>query len=136
MAFRGTRSDRARKEAVLEDWYRGQVKNTAPPLISKWEPIIGAKVDRFFVQRMKTKWGSCNARARSIRLNTELAKKSPEYLEYVVVHEMVHLLVRRHSDRFSALMNRCLPNWRLLRQGLNDTPLTHSEWLSRPSEIN
>ena len=89
---------------------------------------MGVKVGRFFVQRMKTKWGSCNPLARSIRLNTDLAKKPPEYLEYIVVHEMAHLIVRHHNDRFGSLMDKCLPNWKLLRQGLNSAPLAHADW--------
>jgi hypothetical protein len=89
---------------------------------------MGVKVERFFVQRMKTKWGSCNAEGRSIRLNTDLAKKPRECLEYIVVHEMAHLLERRHDDRFGAIMDRCLPNWKHLRQVLNSTPLPHADW--------
>ena len=89
---------------------------------------MGVKVDRFFVQRMKTKWGSCNPASKSIRLNTDLAKKPPECLEYIVVHEMAHLLVRHHNDRFRGLMDTCLPNWKLLRQRLNDAPLAHTDW--------
>jgi len=117
------------KRAVVEDWYREQVKKTVPPLIARWEPVLGVKLERFFVQRMKTKWGSCNAETRSIRLNTDLARKPPECLEYIVVHEMAHLMVRRHDDRFTGLMDRCLPSWRLLRQTLNSAPLSHADWL-------
>ena len=97
-------------------------------LIGKWEPLMGVKVGRIFVQKMKTKWGSCNARSKSIRLNTELAKKPPECLEYIFVHEMVHLIVRRHDDVFSSLMDQYLPNWRLTRQRLNAEPLAHTHW--------
>jgi predicted metal-dependent hydrolase len=89
---------------------------------------MGVKVERFFVQRMKTKWGSCTADTLSIRLNTDLSKKPPECLEYIVVHEMAHLLVRHHNDQFSNLMDRYLPNWKLLRQTLNATPLAHANW--------
>jgi predicted metal-dependent hydrolase len=97
-------------------------------LIAKWEPLFGVKVNRLFVQKMKTKWGSCNAVSRNIRLNTELAKKPPECLEYVLVHKMVHLIVRRHDDRFTSLMDRYLPNWRFVRQALNAAPLAHANW--------
>ena len=90
------------KQAVVEEWYREQIKQAVPSFISKWEPLIGVKVERFFVQKMKTKWGSCNPKARSIRLNTDLAKKPLECLEYIVVHEMVHLLEPTHSSRFVA----------------------------------
>ena len=89
---------------------------------------MGVKLERFFVQQMKTKWGSCNPGKRSIRLNTDLAKKPPECLEYIVVHEMAHLLLRHHNDRFGNLMNECLPNWKMLRRILNDGPLAHVEW--------
>ena len=99
---RGTRENKG--QAIVDEWYRAQVKRVVPSLIAKWGPLIGVKVERFFVQKMKTKWGSCNSRSKSIRLNTELAKKPPECLEYIVVHEMVHLLVRRHDDRFTSLM--------------------------------
>jgi predicted metal-dependent hydrolase len=98
-------------------------------LIAKWERILGVKVERFFVQRMKTKWGSCNPNAGNIRLNVELARKSPECLEYILVHEMAHLLVRHHDDRFTGLLDRYLPNWRLTRQALNAAPLAHADWL-------
>jgi hypothetical protein len=99
-----------------------------PPLIAKWEPVLGVKVERFFVQRMKTKWGSCMPETNSIRLNTDLARKPRECLEYIIVHEMAHLLVRHHSDRFRSLMDQCLPSWRLSRQILNDAPLSHANW--------
>jgi hypothetical protein len=116
------------REALVARWYREQIKVVVPGLVAKWEPIMGVKVERFFVRKMKTKWGSCNPRNRTIRLNTDLAKKRPEYLEYVVVHEMAHLRVRRHNDEFRSLMDLCLPNWQVLRQGLNEAPLGHSEW--------
>jgi len=93
------------------------------------EPVIGVNVEKFFVQKMKTKWGSCNAASKSIRLNTNLAKKPPGCLEYIVVHEMVHLVVRHHNDQFSSLMNTCLPEWKLLRQMLNSAPLAHTDWV-------
>jgi predicted metal-dependent hydrolase len=91
-------ADDARKRAVVEDWYRAEIKKVAAPLIAKWEPVLGVKVDRLFVQRMKTRWGSCNTTTRSIRLNTDLAKKPLDCLEYIVVHEMAHLIVRRHDE--------------------------------------
>ena len=100
-----------------------------PWLIAKWEPVMGVKVEKFFVQKMKTKWGSCNAASKSIRLNTDLAKKPPQCLEYIVVHEMAHLVVRHHNDQFSSLMNTCLPEWKPLRQMLNSAPLAHTDWV-------
>ena len=99
-----------------------------PELIAKWEPLIGVRVERFFIQRMKTRWGSCNHRAGTIRLNTELAKKPRECLEYIVVHELVHLLERHHTDRFIALMDEYLPQWRQLRKLLDTAPLGHESW--------
>jgi predicted metal-dependent hydrolase len=122
----GTCEDK--KQTIIDEWLRVQLKQAAPPIIRKLEPLMGVKVERLFVQRMKTKWGSCNAQAASIRLNTELAKKPPECLEYVVVHEMAHLLVRRHDDRFADLMDRYLPGWRQSRQTLNAAPLAHADW--------
>ncbi len=89
---------------------------------------MGVKVERFFVQRMKTKWGSCNPRTHSIRLNTELAKKPPECLEYIVVHEMVHLLEPTHNARFVALMDRFMPKWQFHRDQLNRLPVRHENW--------
>jgi predicted metal-dependent hydrolase len=116
------------KEAVLEDWYRHQLKEAVPPLITKWERLIGVKVDRLFVQRMKTKWGSCNPASNSIRLNTELAKKPPECLEYLVVHEMLHLIEPTHNTRFIALINRFMPKWQFCREVLNRLPVRHESW--------
>ena len=117
-----------KKQAIVDEWYRDRVKKAVPSLIAKWEPLMGVKVERFFVQKMKTKWGSCNAGPKSIRLNTELAKKPPECLEYIVVHEMAHLIVHRHDDRFTSIMDRYLPNWKLVRQALNAAPLAHTDW--------
>jgi hypothetical protein len=112
-------TDERRRQALMECWYRGQVKEALPPLIEKWQSLMGVSVNRFFVQRMKTRWGSCNPVAGNIRLNTELAQKAPECLEYVVVHEMLHLLEPTHNARFKALMDSFLPNWRLLKNQLN-----------------
>lgn len=119
---------KARKHAIVEEWYREQIKKALPPLLVKWEPLLGVKVKRFFVQRMKTKWGSCNHRAGSIRLNTELAKKPSECLEYIVVHEMIHLLEPTHSERFFALLDQFMPNWQHHRAELNRAPLGHVLW--------
>ena len=121
-------SDDVKMEAVLDAWYRQQLKEAVPPLIAKWKPLMGVKVERFFVQRMKTKWGSCNHKARTIRLNTELAKKPPECLEYIVVHELVHLLEPTHNARFVALMDRFMPKWQFHRQVLNRLPVRRETW--------
>jgi predicted metal-dependent hydrolase len=117
-----------KKRAIVEEWYREQLKRAVPPLIAKWEPRLGVKVARVFVQRMKTKWGSCNSRSRNIRLNNDLAKKPRECLEYIVVHEMAHLLEPRHNDRFTALLDKYQSQWKQVRQTLNSSPLRHESW--------
>jgi predicted metal-dependent hydrolase len=117
-----------KKQAILDDWYRKQVRKDAPALVAKWERLMGVKVQRLFVQRMKTKWGSCNHRAATIRLNTDLAKKPKECLEYIVVHEMVHLIEPTHNARFVALMERFMPKWQLYREALNRLPVRHERW--------
>lgn len=117
-----------KKRSILEDWYRIQLKKVVPSFISKWELLMGVKVERFFIQKMKTKWGSCNPRSKSIRLNTELAKKPQEYLEYIIVHEMTHLLEPTHNHRFTALLNQFLPKWNFYREELNRSPLGYEQW--------
>jgi predicted metal-dependent hydrolase len=121
-------ADQVAKEALVARWYRDQIKAAMPQLLARWEPRIGVKVERFYVQRMKTKWGSCNHEARTIRLNTELAKKPKECLEYIVVHEMVHLLEPTHSARFAGLMDEFMPRWKFQRQVLNRLPVRREEW--------
>lgn len=118
----------AHKAALLEDWYRRQLRQAVPGLLATWEPRMGVKVERFFVQRMKTRWGTCNPTRRTIRLNTELARKPIECLEYVVVHELAHLLERSHNARFTALLDRFLPNWKQRKAELNRAPLGHMGW--------
>jgi len=117
-----------RRQAILEEWYRAQVRESAPALIARWEPLMGVKAERVFVQRMKTKWGSCNPAVGSIRLNTDLAKKPRECLEYIVVHELAHLLEPTHNARFVALMDRFLPGWAQCRALLNRLPVRHETW--------
>lgn len=121
-------TDEAKRHAIVEAWYRKQIWQAAPALIAQWETRMGVKVERFFVQRMKTRWGSCNHKAGRIRLNTELAKKPKQCLEYIVVHEMAHLLEPTHNTRFVAIMDRFLPHWKQLRDELNRAPLGHVEW--------
>jgi hypothetical protein len=118
----------AQCEEVLDAWYRQQIRDALPALLAKWEPLLGVKTSRVFVQRMKTKWGSCTPESGYIRLNTDLAKKPPECLEYIVVHELVHLLEPTHNHRFSALMDLYLPHWHHLRKQLNSLPVRHEEW--------
>lgn len=117
-----------RKQEIIEAWYREKLKEAVPMLIAQWEPLMGVKVKRFFVQKMKTKWGGCSPVAKSIRLNTDLAKKPPECLEYIVVHEMVHLLVPTHNTRFIALMDQFMPKWRFYKDKLNKLPVRHEDW--------
>lgn len=120
--------DRNGREAVLHRWYRRQLRASIPALISKWEPVLGVQVADWGIRKMKTRWGSCNIEARRIWLNLELAKKPANCLEYVVVHEMVHLLERHHGDRFRQLMSQFLPQWHLYRDELNRAPLAHEDW--------
>ncbi len=121
-------TESGKRHIILESWYREQIKAATPGLVAEWEGRMDVSVNRFYVQRMKTKWGSCNPQKRSIRLNTELARKPRECLEYLVVHEMTHLIEPTHNARFAALMDRLLPQWRTLRAGLNTAPLAHAEW--------
>jgi len=121
-------ADAKKKQAIVEAWYRQQLKQAVPPLIARWELLLGVKVERFFVQQMKTKWGNCNHMARTLRLNTELAKKPQECLEYIVVHEMTHILEPTHNARFIALMDQYLPQWRFYREQLNRLPVSHEGW--------
>lgn len=122
----GTREDKKRE--IVAQFYREQIRSVLPTFVARWASVIGVRVDRFYVQQMKTKWGSCNPRARAIRLNTELAKKPKHCLEYILVHEMVHILVRHHNDRFTALMDQFMPQWRHYREELNRWPLGHETW--------
>ena len=117
-----------KREALFEAWYRRQLREAVPPLLARWQPLLGVEAERWFVQRMKTKWGSCNHGARTIRLNTELAKKPSECLEYIVVHELVHLLEPTHNARFIALMDRFMPKWQFYREVLNRLPLRRERW--------
>lgn len=116
-------TDQDGKAAIMEEWQRQLLKEAVEPLLEKWQPILGVAVARLYVQRMKTRWGSCNPAAKSIRLNTELVKKPPEYLEYIIVHEMVHLLEPTHNQRFQEAMERFMPGWRHYRDALNQLPI-------------
>ncbi|SKC49485.1 M48 family metallopeptidase [Paraburkholderia hospita] len=113
---------------VIERWYRDQLKAIILGLLEKWQSLLGVKVAHWGIKKMKTKWGSCNVDASRIWLNLELAKKPVQCLEYVLVHEMVHLMERHHNDRFTALMDRYLPQWRMVRDELNRAPLGHEDW--------
>lgn len=121
-------SNLAKREAVMQEWHRAVLHETVPEVIRKWEAKLGVKVARYFLQRMKTKWGACNSRAGNIRLNTELVKKPKDLMEYVVVHEMLHLAEPTHNERFVALLDQHYPTWREARAELNELPLAAEAW--------
>lgn len=121
-------SSRSKREEVMHDWHRALLHEVVPALVRKWETKIGVQVSGYFLQRMKTKWGGCNHRAGNIRLNTELVKKPKDLLEYVIVHEMLHLVEPTHSERFVALLDRYYPTWREARAELNELPLAAEAW--------
>lgn len=116
-------ADKSKMRALLDEWYREQIRIAVPDLVSKYSGRLKVSIDRLFVQDMKTQWGGCNPSRNNIRLNTDLARKSPEYLEYVVLHEMAHLLEPTHNARFIALLDQNMPNWRQYRDELNRLPL-------------
>jgi predicted metal-dependent hydrolase len=116
------------REAVLLRWHRVQLKTLIRSLLEKWQPIIGVQVADWGIKKMKTKWGSCNPAAQRLWFNLELAKKPVPCLEYIVVHELVHLLERHHNERFAALVEAHVPQWRQYRQMLSQAPLGHEEW--------
>lgn len=118
----------AYKRNVVNEWYRAELKKLIPVIIHRWEPKLGVRVHDWGVKLMKTKWGSCNIEDQRIWLNLELAKKPTQCLEYIVVHEMVHLLERHHNDRFLEYMNHYLPNWRHQKKELNRLPVSHADW--------
>lgn len=113
---------------MLNEWYRQLLRERIPQLVAKWAPQVGVEVAEWGIRRMKTKWGSCNAHARRIWLNLELAKKPHPCLEFIVVHELVHLLERHHNERFTEHMDCLLPHWRKTRSLLNHSPLGHERW--------
>ena len=117
-----------RREELLDAWYREQLKMALPPLRQKWEALMNVKASKVFVQRMKTKWGSCNPSSRAIRLNTDLAKKPPECLEYIIVHELAHFIEPSHNARFVSVMNLFMPKWEYFREELNNLPVRHENW--------
>ncbi len=121
-------SDHAKRASIIHEWHKSLLHEMIPPLISKWESKLGVKVAAYFLQRMKTKWGGCNHHAGHIRLNTELVKKPKDLVEYVVVHEMIHLIEPTHSDRFMTILTEHYPTWREARAELNELPLAAEEW--------
>jgi len=121
-------TDIPKKQAIMEEWYRAKLKEIVPPIISKWEKAMGVSLNEFGIKKMKTKWGTCNNEAKRVWLNLELAKKPLHCIEYIIVHELVHLLERNHSDKFVAYMNHFLPEWKHLKNELNKLPVSHREW--------
>jgi len=116
------------RETILLRWHREQLKGLIPPLLEKWQPILGVQVVDWGIRKMKTKWGSCNPTSRRVWFNLELAKKPVQCLEYIVGHELVHLLERHHNERFASLIEAHLPQWRQYREMLRSAPLGHEEW--------
>jgi predicted metal-dependent hydrolase len=121
-------ADAAAKNALLAHWYRDQVRQRVSTLVVTWSRTLGIAVPRVHIQHMKTKWGSCSPERRSIRLNTELGKKPPGCLEYVVVHELIHMLEPTHNERFKALIRTFMPEWEDRRRELNQLPVRHEDW--------
>lgn len=119
-----------KRRAYLDKWYRDQLRQDIPELIAKWEQALDVTVPKWTIRRMKTKWGSCNRETRHIWFNAELAKKHPDCLEYIVVHEMTHYFERNHGERFTSLMDQHLPDWRTRRDQLNAAPLGAEGWQS------
>lgn len=121
-------ADLEKKRTVLDEWYRQQIKMAIRPLIQTWEKRLGVAVNGFLVRHMKTRWGTCTPGHKTIRLNLELAKKPPQCLEYIVVHELLHLIEPTHNDRFVGLLDMHIPKWRFHREALNQLPVRHEEW--------
>lgn len=113
---------------ILNEWYRRKLKDQIPALIEKWEKIIGVSVNDWGIKQMKTKWGTCNIEEKRIWVNLELAKKPKYCLEYIVVHEMIHLIERHHNDYFLALIEKYMPKWKFYKEELNRLPVSHGEW--------
>ncbi len=116
------------RQIIIQEWYREQLKVIVPKYIAKWEEKMDVKVAEFGIKKMRTKWGTCNREAKRIWINLELAKKPLECLEYIIVHEMIHLFERNHNDRFIAYMNKFLPQWKHFKQELNRLPVGHVNW--------
>lgn len=118
----------AQRDRIVQQWYRQQLRELTPPLLEKWQATMGVRLTEWGIKKMKTRWGSCNPSARRIWLNLELAKKPVKCLEYIIVHELTHLIERQHNDHFVLLMDEHIPQWRLHRQVLNSAPLSHETW--------
>lgn len=121
-------TDAHKRARIIHEWHKSLLHEAVPHIIEKWEPRLKVTVGDYFLQRMKTKWGSCNHEAGRIRLNTELVKKPKDLLEYVIVHEMAHLIEPTHSERFLTILGKHYPNWREARAELNELPLSAQPW--------
>jgi predicted metal-dependent hydrolase len=121
-------ADLQKKQTIMDEWYRSQLKIAVVPIISKWEKLMGVSINEFGIKKMKTKWGTCNREAKRIWLNLELAKKPFQCIEYIIVHELVHLLERSHNEKFVSYMNQFLPEWKQLKRELNKLPVSHRDW--------
>ena len=121
-------TDIQKRHTIMEEWYREQLKELVPSIIKKWEKVMKVSPNEFAVKKMKTKWGTCTRESKRIWLNLELAKKPYQCIEYIVVHEMVHLLERNHNNKFIAYMDKFLPEWNELKKELNRLPVSHREW--------
>lgn len=117
-----------KKRAVVDEWYRARLREKVIPLIAKWEPRLAVKVNKLFIQRMKTRWGSCNPQKGYVRLNTHIAKKPEQCLEYLLLHEMLHIIEPTHNERFKTLLERFMPHWEHYRRILNQLPVSHESW--------
>lgn len=117
-----------KRQTIMEQWYREQLKELVPPIIQKWGKVMDVSLAEFQVKKMKTKWGTCNRNAKRIWLNLELAKKPFHCIEYIIVHELVHLLERNHNAHFIAYMDHFLPEWKQSRSDLNKLPVSHWDW--------
>lgn len=117
-----------KRQEIIEEWYRNELKKITPKLIAKWEKVIGVQSNEFGIKKMRTKWGTCNIKAKRIWLNLELAKKPLECIEFIIVHELVHLLERTHNEVFVGYMNQFMPKWRFYREELNKLPFRHLDW--------
>ncbi len=124
-----TNSGLDKRKKVLNEWYRQRLKNIIPEIIGGYERIMKVNLDEFAIKKMKTRWGTCNIKAKRIWINLELAKRPKECIEYIVVHEMVHLFERLHNERFTAYMDKFLPKWRFYKEELNRIPLRHETWI-------
>ncbi len=121
-------SNLQKRKEILDEWYRAELKKIVPDIIKKWEDIIGVQSNFHGIKKMRTKWGSCNTEAKRIWLNLELAKKPIECIEYIIVHELVHLIERKHNERFISLLDEFMPKWRFHRDELNRLPFRHLDW--------